>query len=82
MFNAARACHSVAMRAQLWRPAAAFVKKCLEPTVQHRAWRPTRPRHGTHKNLFKVFLELHKCVAGMGCKAQRAANSPCYWQAV
>ncbi len=34
------------------------------------------------QNLFKVFLELHKCLAGMGCKAQRAANSPCYWQAV
>ena len=34
------------------------------------------------KNLFKVFLELHKCLAGMGCKAQRAVNSPCYWQAV
>ena len=36
----------------------------------------------THKNLFKVFLELHKWLAGMGCKAQRAANSPCYWQAL
>ena len=37
---------------------------------------------GRHKNLFNVFLELHKCLAGMGCKAQRAANSLCYWQAV
>ena len=34
------------------------------------------------KSLFQVFLESHKSLAGMGCKAQRAANSPCYWQAV
>ena len=30
---------------------------------------------------FKSLFGLHKCMAGMGCKAQRAA-SPCYWQAV
>ena len=33
------------------------------------------------KSLFKVFLESHKYLAGMGCKARCAANSPCYWQA-
>ena len=26
---------------------------------------------GRHKNLFKVFFGLLKCLAGMGCKAQR-----------
>jgi hypothetical protein len=31
---------------------------------------------GVHKSLFKVFLELHKRLAGMGCKARCAANSP------
>ena len=34
---------------------------------------------GRHKNLFKVFLELHKCLAGMGCKAQRAAHIHPRW---
>ena len=28
------------------------------------------------KNVFNVFLELHKCLFGMGCKAQCAVHSP------
>ena len=28
------------------------------------------------ENLFKVFLELHKSLAGMGCKARCAVDSP------
>ncbi len=32
-------------------------------------------------DLFKVFSGAHKYLAGMGCKARCAANSPCYWQA-
>ena len=32
-------------------------------------------------NLFKAFSGSHKYLAGMGCKARGAANSPCYWQA-
>ena len=31
---------------------------------------------GLPKNLFKVFLELHKSLAGMGCKARGAVDSP------
>ena len=34
------------------------------------------------KNVFTIFSGPRKYLAGMGCKAQRAANSPCYWQAV
>ena len=30
------------------------------------------------KNLFKIFSGSHKYLAGMGCKARCAANSPCY----
>ena len=33
----------------------------LPPGLQSRAF------NQTYKNLFKVFLELHKCLAGMGC---------------
>ena len=29
-----------------------------------------------HKNVFKVFWELHKYLFGMGCKAQCAVHSP------
>ena len=28
------------------------------------------------QNVFNVFLELHKCLFGMGCKAQCAVHSP------
>ena len=27
----------------------------------------SRAFNQTYKNLFKVFLELHKCLTGMGC---------------
>ena len=33
------------------------------------------------KNLFKIFSGSHKYLAGMGCKARCAADSPCYRQA-
>ncbi len=32
-------------------------------------------RQGFVKNLFKVFLESHKYLAGMGCKARCAVDS-------
>ena len=31
---------------------------------------------GGCQSLFKVFLESHKRLAGMGCKARGAANNP------
>ena len=32
-------------------------------------------------NVFMIFSGSRKRQCGMGCKARRAANSPCYWQA-
>ena len=56
------------MRAQVRRPAAAFVKKCLEPTVQHRRGAPpARAPGGAHSRHLRRILGF----------AQRAAPHPC-----
>ena len=38
-------------------------------------WNNPRFSHGKGKSLFKVFLESHKSLAGMGCKARCAVDS-------